>query len=41
MREATVDDRLDRRLRAAAAVVLLALATSVLALGLWLEVPWH
>jgi hypothetical protein len=41
MHEATVDSRLDRRLRAAAAVVLVALATSLLALGFWLEVPWH
>jgi hypothetical protein len=42
MHEATVEsNRLDRRLRAASAVVLVALATGLLGLGLWLEVPWH
>jgi hypothetical protein len=41
MHEATVENRLDRRLRAAATVALVALATGLLALGFWLEVPWH
>ncbi len=41
MHDVTADNRFDRRLRAAAAIVLVALATGMLALGFWLEVPWH
>ncbi len=41
MRDAALEGRLDRRLRAAGTVALLALSAGLLALGLWLEVPWH
>jgi hypothetical protein len=41
MRERTIEGPLDRRLRAAAMLSLLALSTGLLALGLWLEFPWH
>ncbi|MHB8420296.1 MAG: hypothetical protein ACYDCL_19660 [Myxococcales bacterium] len=41
MREWTIEGRLDRRLRAAAALSLLALSAGLLGLGFWLEFPWH
>lgn len=41
MRDWIVEGSLDRRLRAAGTVALVALSAGLVALGLWLEVPWH